>query len=268
MIVGRSLMERKKVGLALSGGGARGFAHVGVLKVFAEHGIAFDVITGTSAGAIVGGALAAGMSYAEIEAMAHKAGYANTMRPSFSPRGILSNAPMGKFLAGVLPVLRFEELSIPFAAIAYDLNAGTEAVLKDTGDLVFAIRASCAVPGIFVPLRDDGGRVLVDGGVSSPLPAAIARAMGADIVVAVDVLSCGGTALKNPRTSIGIGIRSAISLIRSASIAQHHFADIVIEPAIAHLRPDQIRKRDEFIALGESAARARIDEVLDLIGSA
>ncbi len=92
-------MASKKIGLALSGGGARGFAHVGVIRVFAEHNIRFDMITGTSAGSIVGGALATGMSVAEIESMARKTGYTNTMRPSFSARGILSNAPMGKLLA-------------------------------------------------------------------------------------------------------------------------------------------------------------------------
>lgn len=257
-------MTSKKIGLALSGGGARGFAHVGVLRVFAEHNIRFDVITGTSAGSIVGGALASGMTAAEIESMARKMGYTNTMRPSISPRGLLSNAPLGKLLESEFPVRRFEDLNIPFGAVAYDLKAGAEALLKG-GDLNTAIRASCAVPGLFSPVADAEGRALVDGGVTSPLPAEAARAMGADIVIAVDVLSCGSTAFANPWTSIGVGIRSLLSLICSASVAQHHLADIVIEPAIAHLRPDQIRKREEFITLGEAAARKRIEEILRLI---
>jgi NTE family protein len=257
-------MASKKIGLALSGGGARGFAHIGVIRVLAEHNIRFDLITGTSAGSIVGGALAAGMTAAEIETMARKTGYTNSMRPTISPRGLLSNAPLGKLLEGEFPIRRFEDLVIPFGAVAYDLQAGAEVLQKD-GDLITAIRASCAVPGLFSPVSDAEGRVLVDGGVTSPLPAEAARAMCADIVIAVDVLSCGSTAFANPWTPLGVGIRSLLSLICSASVAQHHLADIVIEPAIAHLRPDQIRKRDEFITFGEAAARERIDEILRLI---
>jgi NTE family protein len=204
------------------------------------------------------------MSAVEIESMARKTGYTNTMRPSFSARGILSNAPMGKLLASEFPVRHFADLAIPFGAVAFDLKAGAE-VLQEDGDLITAIRASCAVPGLFSPVTDVDGRFLVDGGVTSPLPAEAARAMDADIVIAVDVLSCGSTAFENPWTTIGVGIRSALSLIRSASVAQHHFADIVIEPAIAHLRVDQIRKREEFMALGEAAARERIGEILGLI---
>lgn len=255
----------KRIGLALSGGGARGFAHVGVLKVFAEHGVRFDLITGTSAGSIIGGALAAGMTLSEIDAMANRAGYANTMRPSFSPRGILSSAPLGIFLKKELPAKRFEDLSIPFGAVVYDLTAGKEKVIADTGDLIFAIRSSCAVPGIFCPMIDTDGHVLVDGGVSSPFPAAALRAMGADVVIGIDVLSCGSLAMAYPQTALGIAVRASLSLIRSASVAQHHLADIIVEPAIAHLRPDQINKRDEFIALGEAAGRARIDEILELL---
>lgn len=257
-------MSRKMIGLALSGGGARGFAHVGVLNVFAEHKIGFDIITGTSAGSIVGGALAAGMSALEIHTMAKRTGYANLIGPSFSIRGIFSNAPLTKFLGHEFPVDRFQDLMIPFGAVAFDLKAGTEVLQKD-GDVITAIRASCAVPGIFVPVVDGDGRILVDGGISSPLPAAAARSMGADVVIAIDVLSCGSTAFASPWTSLGIGARSVFSLIRTASVSQHHFADLVVEPAIAHLRPDQVRKRDEFIALGEAAARERIDEILGLI---
>lgn len=255
----------KKIGLALSGGGARGFAHVGALKVLARHDIKFDLIAGTSAGSIIGGALAAGMSIAEIEAMAARTRFSNTIRPSFSPSGLLSNAPLGSFLDRELPKKRFEDLQTPFAAVVYDLTAGAETVFTDTGDLIFAIRASCAVPGIFCPMTDDEGHILVDGGVSSPFPAAALKAMGADVIIGIDVLSCGGTYSARPWSALSIAIRSSLSLIRSASAAQHHIADLVIEPAIAHLRPDQIGKRDEFITLGQLAAEARIDEVIELL---
>ena len=257
-------MSKKKIGLALSGGGARGFAHVGVLKVLEQHGIKFDMIAGTSAGSFVGGALAAGMSAAEIEAMARKVRWLNTLRPSFPLRGLLSTAPMGKFLAGELPFTRIEDLPTPFAAVAYDLVSGEEVVLQGHGDLVQAIRASCTVPGIFSPIKDAAGRILVDGGVTSVLPLDVISKMGADVIIAVDLIACGGVFRHKPRNVLSITVRSALALIRTASGSQATKADLVIEPAIAHLRPDQIGKLDEFITLGESAARSRIDEILAL----
>jgi len=258
-------MNRKKIGLALSGGGARGFAHVGVLKVFAEHDLPTDIIAGTSAGSIVGGALAAGMSVDQIIAMAGRVGWTNMTRPSLSPLGLLSNAPMGKFIEREFPVRKFEDLKIPFAAVAFDFEKGEEVVFKGSGDLAFAIRASCAVPGVFAPLMDTDGRMLVDGGVVSPTPTNAVRQMGAEIVIAVDLLACGSTTRSQPRTAIGMMFQSALALLRAASKNQHYHADLVIEPQIAHIRPDEIGKRDELIELGAKAAYSQIEEIKKLI---
>lgn len=257
-------MARKKIGLALSGGGARGFAHVGVLNVLERHNIKFDMIAGTSAGSIAGGALASGMSSAEIEAMARNVGWLNTLRPSFSIGGLLSSAPMGTMLRAKLPVSRFEDLKIPFAAIAYDLLKGEQAVLAETGDLIAAIRASCAVPGVFAPIQY-GEKLLVDGGVTSVLPVDAVRAMGANVVIAVDVLSCGNAFSSAPRTGFGIMIRSVMKLIGSSSAAERGRCDCFIEPAIAHIRPDQIKRADEAIRLGEKAAMEKIETIKMLI---
>jgi NTE family protein len=260
-------MAKKKVGLALSGGGARGFAHVGVLKVLVENDIPIDMIAGTSAGSIVGAAFAAGMSIDEILAMAAKVGYTSVMMPALGISGMFTNAPMGRFLEENFPVSRFEDLKLPFASLAYEL-ASEEIVLgKDRGDLVTAIRASCAVPGVFAPVRDEQGRMLIDGGVVSPLPVDTVRKMGADIVIAVDLMACGATFRSDPRTSFAIMVRSALALLKIAAAHEAERADIVIKPAIAHLRPDQIGKRDEFIELGEKVARERLDEIEKLIDS-
>lgn len=260
-------MDRKKIGLALSGGGARGFAHVGVLKVLAEHNIPIDMIAGTSAGSIVGGALASGMSVEEIAVLAKGIGYTNTMRPSLSFGGMLSSAPLGKLLDRHFPVNRFEDMPIPFAAVAFDLGKSQKVVFKDSGDIITAIRASCAVPGIFAPVRGEDGRMLVDGGVVSPMPTDVVRAMGADIVIAVDLLACGATFRLNSWTGVGIMIQSALATLQTAAKREHMHADLVIEPQIAHLRPDQIGKRDEFIDLGEQAAQLHIDAIKDLINT-
>ncbi|HEY2846852.1 MAG TPA: patatin-like phospholipase family protein, partial [Pyrinomonadaceae bacterium] len=206
-----------KVGVALSGGGARGFAHIGVLKVLVENGIPIDLIAGTSAGAIVGGAYAAGMSIDEILAMAAEIGWTNMTRPSLSPLGALSNAPMGAFLKRKFPITDFAELRVPFATVAYDVTDGCEIIYKGSGDMIFAIRASCAVPGVFVPPRNEEGHLIVDGGVTNVIPANIARDMGADVVIAVDLLGVGETPGANPRTAAGIIITSATAfLTRSA----------------------------------------------------
>src|SRR5580765_1725322 len=117
-------MADKRIGLALSGGGARGFAHIGVLKVLIEHQIPIDMIAGTSAGSIVGGAFAAGMSVDEIVEMASTIGWTNMMFPSLSPLGLLSNAPMGTFLERHFPVRTFEDCAIPFSAVACDFDSG------------------------------------------------------------------------------------------------------------------------------------------------
>ncbi|MEO7539210.1 MAG: patatin-like phospholipase family protein [Pyrinomonadaceae bacterium] len=258
-------MPRKKIGLALSGGGARGLAHVGVLSVLAEHGIPIDMIAGTSAGSIVGGALAAGMSVDEIALMAAKISWTSVTRPSISPLGLLSNAPMGRFLHRHLPVSKFEDLTIPFSVVMCDFERGEEVISNTTGDLIFAIRASCAVPGVFAPLKDADGRMLVDGGVVSPMPTDAVRKMGADVVIAVDLMACGATFRSRPRTLVGMMFQSAMALLRAASRNQHYTADVVIEPRIAHLRPDEISKRDEFIALGKAATREKIAEIKSLI---
>lgn len=254
-------MARKKIGIALSGGAARGFAHVGVLKVLVENGIPIDMVAGTSAGSIIGGAVASGMSIDDIENMARSVGWTDIGRPSLSPLGLLSNEPLGRYLAMHFPVTRFEEMPIPFAAIACDLQTGDEVALKDKGDAIFAIKASCAVPGIFTPSTDEEDRMLVDGGAVRPLPCSILTKMGADVIIAVDVLACGSTFRSKPRTALGVSIQAAMTIIRTVSRNQHYRADIVIKPEIAHLRPDELGKRDEFIKLGEDAALAMIDSI-------
>lgn len=258
-------MARKKIGLALSGGAARGFAHVGVLRLLVENGVPIDMVAGTSAGSILGGAIASGMSIEKIENMSRSIGWTDIGRPSLSPLGLLQNEPLGRYLAKHFPVTRFEEMPIPFAAIACDLQTGDEVVLKDKGDAIFAIRASCAVPGIFTPSTDEDDRMLVDGGAVRPLPCSILKKMGADVIIAVDVLACGSTFRSKPRTALGVSIQAAMTIIRTVSRNQHYRADIVIKPEIAHLRPDELGKRDEFIELGADATLILMDRIKVLL---
>jgi len=257
-------MERKKVGLALSGGAARGFAHLGVLKVLAEHQIPLDFISGTSAGSIVGAAIACGLNVAEIIEIGKKMTWFKVSGFPYSTKGLLSNAPMGELLRKNLPFQNIEDLPIPFAAVACALETGEEVVFKDKGDLPTAIRASCAIPGVFVPVEHEG-KNLIDGGVTSLVPAKAVKKMGAEIIIAVDVNACGATYWNSPTTFLGVLFQSTMLLLRTAGKSQHYRADVVIVPQIAHLRPDEIGKMDEFIRLGEEAALEKIDEIKKLV---
>lgn len=250
----------KKVGLALSGGGARGFAHVGVLKALVENDIPIDLIAGTSAGSFVGGAYAAGMTVDEIVEVGKKISWFGVAGFSYSPKGFLSNTAMGGFIEKHFPVAKFEDLRIPFAAVACDLETGEEVVLKGAGSLAHGIRASCAIPGVFVPVSDDG-RQLVDGGVVSPVPTRAVRKMGADVIIAVDLITCGSTYWGTPTTLIGTFFQSAMIMLRTTSKNQHYRADVVIEPSISHIRPDEIAKRDELIELGYESVVSKLDAI-------
>ncbi len=256
-------MERKKVGLALSGGAARGFAHLGVVKVLAEHQIPIDFIAGTSAGSIVGAAIACALNVDEIIEIGKKMSWYKVSGFPYSTRGLLSNAPMGDLLRKNLPFENIEDLPIPFAAVACALETGEEIVL-DKGDLPDAIRASCAIPGVFVPVPYEG-KHLIDGGVVSLVPTKTVKRMGAEIVIAVDVNAAGATYWSAPTTFLGVLFQSAMLLLRTAGKSQHYRADVVIVPQIAHLRPDEIGKMEEFVQLGEEAALEKIDEIKRLV---
>ena len=179
----------KRVGVALSAGGPRGIAHVGVLQALVESEIPIRAIAGTSVGAYVGGLFAAGLSLPEIARFWEEMGLRQTARfllPTFPWRGWSSGEELHRTLLGIVGERRIEDLAIPFAAVATDLRSGQPVAIR-RGRVADALRASISVPGLFVPVEMDG-RTLIDGGVCHPLPVDVARDLGAEVVVAVDVL--------------------------------------------------------------------------------
>lgn len=185
----RSDLEEVKIGLALASGGARGSAHVGVLKVLERKGIPIYAIAGSSIGAMVGGAYAAGVPVERIEREWLDTDLPKVMRsflPTFPRAGLSSGSELRKYLRALLGDARIEELSIPFAAVACDIDTG-EAVVLRRGPLADAMRASASIPGIFHPVRWEG-RLLVDGGLIEPLPVRVCRELGADLVIGVDIV--------------------------------------------------------------------------------
>jgi NTE family protein len=256
--------QRPRVGLALSGGVARGNAHIGVLRVLEENNIPVDYIAGTSAGALVAGGYAAGLSINELADIAHSLRWRDVGRVTLSRLGIQSNARMEEFARARLPVNRFEETRIPLAIVAADLHSGS-AVMMTEGDIAFAIRASSALPGWYVPVTDEHGRQLVDGGLVANIPTAAVRSLGADIVIAVDVNSEGARFLSTPHSIIGVIIQSIMVVQRTAALHQLHDADVVIRPRTGHIRWDEMGRADELIRLGEQAARSTIERIKHLL---
>ena len=259
--------QRPRVGLALSGGMARGNAHIGVLRVLEENHIPIDYIAGTSAGSLVAAAYAAGMPVDKIAELGRSLRWRDVGRVTLSKLGVQSNARMEEFARARLPVKRFEDLRIPLAVVATDLKSGSAVILTE-GDVAFAIRASCALPGWYIPVTDEHGRQLVDGGLVANIPTAAVRILGADVVIAVDVNSEGAKFIGPPHSIIGVLLQSIMVVQRTAALHQLHDADIVISPKTGHIRWDEMGRVDDLIALGEQAARSTIERIKRLIAPA
>lgn len=260
--------KRPRIGLALSGGAARGIAHVGVLQALAEHNLPIDCIAGTSAGALVGGTLASGMLLSEIESIGRSLRWRDVGRMTMSRMGVQSNERLEQYLRERLPVTRFEDLPIPFAAVATDLQSGKGVIMRGEGDVPFAIRASCAIPGWYIPVTDPQGRQLVDGGLVANIPTDVARSLGADIVIAVDVNAEGAAFLGPSLSIISVVLQSMMLVQRTASLYQLAVADVVIKPRVGHIRWDEMRRGDELIAAGYEAGVSSIPEIQMAIASA
>ena len=261
-------LNRATIGLALSGGAARGIAHVGVLLALAEHKIPIDYVAGTSAGALVGGAFASGMPLSKIEGLGLNLRWRDIGRVTMSRLGVQSNERLEQYLRARLPVTRFEELPVPFAAVATELHSGAAVVMKDKGDVPFAIRASCAIPGWYVPVIDGDGRQLVDGGLVAIVPSSVVRSLGADIVIAVDVNAEGALFLGPSRSVISILLQSMLVVQRTASLYQLEAADLVIGPRVGHIRWDELARAEELIAAGYGAGVESITRISALLEAA
>ena len=258
-------VNRPTIGLALSGGAARGIAHVGAIRALTENKIPIDFVAGTSAGSLVGGALASGMSVDEIEELGRKLRWRNVGRPTISRLGVQSNDRLEQYLRDHLPLTRFEELPIPFAAVATDLKSGAAVVMRERGDVPFAIRASCAIPGWYVPVIDEEGRQLVDGGLVAVIPTSIARSLGADIVIAVDVNSEGAKFIGSTSSVIGVVLQSMLVVQRTASRYQLSLCDHVVKPKVGHIRWDEMGRSEELVAAGYEAGLESIPEIRALM---
>jgi NTE family protein len=250
------------VGLALGGGMARGCAHVGVLRELEKNRIPIDLVAGVSVGSLIGGAYAAGLSPDEIERLALTISWSDLGRVTISKLGFYSSERTEDYVRKHFPVTEFEKTRVPFGAVATDIQTGKMVIFTE-GSLPLAIRASCAMPIFYTPVMVNG-RMMVDGGLVGHLPASVARLMGADIVIAVDVNS---QHLPIPQpTHLFTVMAQALSVMgRSAVQYLYADADVVVRPQIEQVRPDDLSKAAEMIAAGEEAARRVIPKIRRLL---
>jgi NTE family protein len=248
--------EPPRIGVALGGGFARGIAHLGVLRVFEEENIPVDYIGGTSAGALLAIAYASGHTIPEIVAQAKATRFKDFGNWRLSWMGLASNQRLEHYPRKYLGVTTFEELRIPLVMAATDLATG-EAAYFSHGPLGPALRASCAYPGMFVPVEIDG-RILVDGFLAAAVPVDAVRSLGADIVVAVFLESASN---RKPNSIVDVIGLSFSILQRHADLEWRQRADIVIEPSVKDFLWDDFDRTPELIAAGEAAARAALPKI-------
>jgi NTE family protein len=254
--------ERPRIGVALGGGFARGIAHLGVLRVLQEENIPIDYLTGTSAGALMGISYASGHTIPEIERQALATRFRDFGNWKLSWLGLASNQKLEHYPRRFLGVSTFEDLRIPLAIAATDLASG-EAVYFSHGQLGPALRASCAYPGMFVPVEIDG-RMLVDGFLAAPVPVDAARILGADIVIAIFLESASN---RKPASIVDvIGLSFAI-LQRHADLEWRRAADVIIEPIVKDFLWDDFDRTKELMAAGEAAARAALPRIRAVIAA-
>lgn len=252
---------RLKVGLALGGGVARGLAHIGVLSVLEEAGVPIDCVAGTSMGAIIGAAYCAGLEIEDLRGIAARTGWHHVASPLPSLSGLVQFNKIEKWFEDNIGEYDVRDLAIPFAAVASDLVSGERVVLW-RGRLCSAIRASCSVPGFVSPVELDG-RLLVDGGITDNVPADVARMLGADYVIGVDVFV---PALRNFLGPLSQGVAAIETLVRHAGQGSTE-CDSLIIPQMEGRSYFRFSEYQTFIALGEEAARRQLPAILAALES-
>ncbi len=247
------------IGVALGGGFARGIAHLGVLRVLEKNKIPVQLIAGVSAGALVAAAYASGRTIEEIAGAARGMRFKDVARWCVNPLGLAASERMAEFLGRLLKVRRFEEMKIPLAVVATDLNTAQPVVFRDQGDVVLPIRASCSYPGLFQPVRYHK-HALVDGAMTMEVPAPALRRMGATHVIGVCLPMLGGQF--DPRNMLQV-INRCFQIMQSRTERSWRLAsNLVIEPDVLGMAWDCFDSAERLIEAGERAAQAALPRLL------
>lgn len=254
-------LKPPRIGLALGGGAARGFAHIGVIQVLEEAGIRPDLVVGTSAGSLVAAMYAAGKGGAELAVLALAMDESAITDWAFPGRGVIRGDALARYVREQTGGRNIEQMRLPLGIVATDLASGTP-ILFQRGDAGLAVRASSAVPAVFQPVAING-REYVDGGLVSPVPVRFARQMGADLVVAVDISSAPEA------NATGDAIRMLLQTFaimgRSISQLELRDADIVLRPTLGGVGSADFTARRRAIDAGRSAAQAQLSRLRERI---
>lgn len=256
-----SAPARPKIGLALGGGFARGIAHIGILRALQQHNIPIDCIAGTSVGALIATLYAAGTPLDVMEKQAAQTSFSDFGKWTVSWLGFASNTRIADYLHRANPVQQFSELKIPLAIVATDLGSG-DPVYFTQGEVVAPLRASCAYPGLFLPVEHQG-RVLVDGFLASPVPVDAVRQLGADIVIAVYLDSTVND--DKPENIIGIVGRSFAIMQRHANKLWRDDAHLVLEPDVGAFAWDDFSRTTDLLRAGEAAVTTSLPQLRALL---
>ena len=253
----------KVIGIALGGGSARGFAHIGVLQALDEAKVPISIVAGTSAGSLVGAFYAAGFSPWKMQEVALKVRDIDVADLfSGNRRGMLGGAGLRRLVNSYLDNMPIEKMPRRFAAVATDLATGELVALK-RGDTGGAVAASCSIPGVFIPALFEG-RELVDGGLTSPVPVGVARQMGADVVIAVDV---GGRPTSKPRSGLYEIILQSFEIMgRSLAQMESKTANLLIQPKTDRFDSSDFSARKEMIEAGYLAGQAALPDLRRRLG--
>ena len=250
----RPVPKPPRIGLALGGGAARGFAHIGVIQVLEEQGIRPDLVVGTSAGSLVAALYASGKTGAELAALAETMDESAFTDWSFPGRGLIRGEGLARYVREHTGGLRIEQMRVPLGIVATDLDSG-EPILFQRGDPGVAVRASSAVPAVFQPVRI-GLREYVDGGLVAPVPVRFARQMGADLVIAVDISAApDGNATGDAARML---LQTFAIMGRSINSFELRDADVLLRPALAHVSGADFTARRRAIRAGRDAAFAQL----------
>ncbi len=249
-----------KVGLALGGGGARGFAHIGVVRVLEQEKIPIHLVVGTSVGSLVGALYADSgrVLDAEFHALAVQEEDLFDVRAlAIFSGGLVKGERLRTFVKTHVKAGVIEEMAIPFAAVATDLRTGS-AVVFDRGPVADAVHASCAIPGVFVPVQV-GEVTLVDGGVVEPVPVSVARRLGATVVIAVAIPAA--VPLTAPRSPLGVAYHAVTIMAAEMGRLKARDAEVVIEPQVGDVAYNDFSQKKRLIEAGEDAARAAVPAI-------
>jgi NTE family protein len=250
-----------KIALVLGAGAAKGFAHIGVFKVLEANKVPIDFIIGTSAGSVAGAFYAYGYKAYDLQALAMKVEKSDVVDLTFPKNGFIKGEKLENFINKSLNNTPIDKMKKKLYVVTTDLLTGEEVVFT-SGNTGMAVRASASVPGIFQPVSI-AGRTYVDGGVVSPVAVDVARRIGADVVIAVDI--SGGVAKAVPEGIMDTILQSIDIMYAKISTYQLKNADVIIRPRVGYIGSAELEKRHEAILEGEKAAQAALPQILSTI---